>query len=945
MNAHVSATNRKNWRVQISTQKTRYAIIKQKNMTSENTDLEMILKYDFVGSGSDSESPVTTITKTVDVGSGITLKYKAVKGLIKKNNTIINCPVIKNKHTLSSDNVNNLIKKIERDSVTISEVIDETKLVAWYGDVDLKYPTKPSQDVIDDKLKDILDDLHVMFGDFFELDEKFDLESIYNRECPYCISTRHRQIDDYYKVSFRVTTRIGIYQGDIKEFILSHKDLKVDWDLKPYNKSQQLINAPKCYKFDVENKDERLMPLTCQPLQEFFIQYLQGEELLIIKNPVDTPKIEVVEFEKCAVILTDLDKILNCLKSERCDDYNEWYKVGQIIWNEYVLSGYKSYDTWSKKSKKYSESYTYRKYYYQMGGNKDLTIGTLMYWAKEDNPEMYAEFRKSLSPWNEYKIEDDSEEEKLVSEKRQKKIDELVENAVKSASDWDIAKAALEILKGKFVCVSEDHNKFFTCWETNGSWVENGASILRKAFSENIHRIFIQKSIDYLQLAKDATEEDEKRLRELSKKAAVVAGKLHSEKAKDQFMKSFRTMTLDEKFRLKLDEKPELFAFNNGVMDLEKKIFRDIKPEDFISKSAGYDYVSIVDPQIRAELEKFESEILDIFTEDDDGNLEVDESKKMFMRNSIASHLYGCNKQEQVILMIGSGRNGKCVLIVLFTGAFGDYSYCPSSGIIQKSLNNPSAPNPEVRKLKGIRGMIVSEPREDIGIDISKIKTISGNDELQGRFLNENPIEFTANFGTFIQLNALPPMDSIGKSVKERFNFVSFDSTFTRDPKYINEKLIDVGLKNRFDKDIRYSQQYMIMLMETFFKNDMAHENFTLHAPDCVKADSDEIFQQMDPVASWLSTLKIEKDSVVSKSIAFDDFNLWYDNQNDSGKMMIDEKAFDKCMNSNSFKNKQHKFRVKGTKDIKTHRGYRGIIIPSDIDRQAMNEKDNENNL
>ena len=48
----------------------------------------------------------------------------------------------------------------------------------------------------------------------------------------------------------------------------------------------------------------------------------------------------------------------------------------------------------------------------------------------------------------------------------------------------------------------------------------------------------------------------------------------------------------DKKMESLLDKNPMLLCFNNGVFDFEK-IFRDGKPEDYVSKCTNNDYIKI----------------------------------------------------------------------------------------------------------------------------------------------------------------------------------------------------------------------------------------------------------------------------------------------------------------------------------------------------------------
>lgn len=84
-----------------------------------------------------------------------------------------------------------------------------------------------------------------------------------------------------------------------------------------------------------------------------------------------------------------VSKLLRCLSSDRCDDYNDWIQVCILLKNNYPEL-WDEFDTWSKCSKNYN--YKQNKKIWdgikqkQSGG---LSIGTLMYWAKEDNKKEY----------------------------------------------------------------------------------------------------------------------------------------------------------------------------------------------------------------------------------------------------------------------------------------------------------------------------------------------------------------------------------------------------------------------------------------------------------------------------------------------------------------------------------------------------------------------------
>lgn len=48
----------------------------------------------------------------------------------------------------------------------------------------------------------------------------------------------------------------------------------------------------------------------------------------------------------------------------------------------------------------------------------------------------------------------------------------------------------------------------------------------------------------------------------------------------------------DDEFESKLDNNVNLVGFDNGILDIEQQVFREGKPEDYVSLTTGWDYPS-----------------------------------------------------------------------------------------------------------------------------------------------------------------------------------------------------------------------------------------------------------------------------------------------------------------------------------------------------------------
>lgn len=90
----------------------------------------------------------------------------------------------------------------------------------------------------------------------------------------------------------------------------------------------------------------------------------------------------------------ELEKLLSMLSKDRVNDYDDWITIGMAIYNTTNSHGFSIWDEWSKKSQKYDYNECKRKWTsFKRNSSQKVTLGTIVYWCKEDNPELYNEFK------------------------------------------------------------------------------------------------------------------------------------------------------------------------------------------------------------------------------------------------------------------------------------------------------------------------------------------------------------------------------------------------------------------------------------------------------------------------------------------------------------------------------------------------------------------------
>jgi P4 family phage/plasmid primase-like protien len=246
-----------------------------------------------------------------------------------------------------------------------------------------------------------------------------------------------------------------------------------------------------------------------------------------------------------------------------------------------------------------------------------------------------------------------------------------------------------------------------------------------------------------------------------------------------------------------LDTNKYLIGFRNGVYDLSLDIFRDAKPDDFISLSTQNFYYAYnwSDP-IVIEINSF---LRKVFPKQD---------ILRYIMKMFASFLDG-DIEEQFYIFTGNGSNGKSKLVELFQMSFGEYVGTLPVSLITGKRTPSSSATPELARMKGKRLGVMHESNVSDSINLGLIKAISGGDKMYARALHSDPIEFRPTFQLLLLCNDKPKkIDPYDFAMWRRIVVVNFNSTFIEDP--------DPEDDTQFKKDINLYKK-LTLWKEGFF--------------------------------------------------------------------------------------------------------------------------------
>jgi hypothetical protein len=212
---------------------------------------------------------------------------------------------------------------------------------------------------------------------------------------------------DATKTSLHIVIRNGYvfrnmheHRSYIDDFLEYHKnhneDVLFDKSIYTSNRCFRILGSTK-FGQDRYFRKHRDSKYNCQNYDTklFYGSYIDNDHILIdVKSSVGkvVPK---RNFTTNDTDIEDIKKLLDMLNDGRSDDYKDWYAIEQVIYNIHGENGFELLDDFSKLS----SSYDPEKVLKHWNGLRKTTstIGTLRYYAQQDNPDAYDKWCKERS--------------------------------------------------------------------------------------------------------------------------------------------------------------------------------------------------------------------------------------------------------------------------------------------------------------------------------------------------------------------------------------------------------------------------------------------------------------------------------------------------------------------------------------------------------------------
>ena len=150
-----------------------------------------------------------------------------------------------------------------------------------------------------------------------------------------------------------------------------------------------------------------------------------------------------------------------------------------------------------------------------------------------------------------------------------------------------------------------------------------------------------------------------------------------------------------------------------------------------------------------------------------------------FLRRMAGYSLTGITREHAMFFGYGTGANGKSVFVKTISEILGDYH---KTAPIETFTASSGERHPtDLAGLRGARLVTAIETEEGRRWAESKIKAMTGGDQISARFMRQDFFEYSPQFKLLIAGNHKPGLRSVDEAIRRRLNLIPFTVTIPPD--------------------------------------------------------------------------------------------------------------------------------------------------------------------
>ncbi len=301
-----------------------------------------------------------------------------------------------------------------------------------------------------------------------------------------------------------------------------------------------------------------------------------------------------------------------------------------------------------------------------------------------------------------------------------------------------------------------------------------------------------------------------------------------------------------------LDQKKWLLPAPNGVIDLQRGIVVDGRPDDLLTKRIDVNY------NVSADYGFWQSIVDDICIDPDNPSTA---DLPLFLKRFFGAAITGNINEEYLAIFLGPGRNGKGTILGAIADILGPYYHEANRSLFieQKNEPPPSATSEHMFALLGKRLVVGAETNKGQKIDGGRIKKLTGGNKINFRRNYGSEKISTATHTLVLETNNIPYGLTKEFSLVQRLLLIELSYRYVDDIEA--EELKYPALKGKFKKkdnslkDKLKTKECREGILKWLVQGCLEWQKEGLCIPDCILKSRNELEEKEDYLGQFLAEI------------------------------------------------------------------------------------------
>jgi putative DNA primase/helicase len=320
-----------------------------------------------------------------------------------------------------------------------------------------------------------------------------------------------------------------------------------------------------------------------------------------------------------------------------------------------------------------------------------------------------------------------------------------------------------------------------------------------------------------------------------------------------------------------VDQDPWLLNVENGTLDLRTGRLRPHRREDMLTRIAPVEFI----PEAQAPTwQAFLERVL------------PSESLRRFVQRAVGYSLTADTRERVLLILHGTGRNGKSTLLEAIRDVLGDYAMkTPAETLMAKPAGG--IPN-DLARLNGARFVAASETEANRRLAEALVKEITGRDTISARFMRAEWFDFKPTHKVWLATNHKPEIRGTDPAIWDRIRLVPFDVR-------IPDEEQDKALPEKLEKELPGILAWAV-------KGCLQWQAEGLGEPEEVRSATEGYRAEMDVLAAFLEDrCVVTPRAEVGATPLYDAYKAWCDETGEHPETQtrfgrrLGERGFESC--------------------------------------------------